>query len=94
MSQAGPGVASDKPNSSSHFHRCTAPNFRYKYTCVRQPETQAARKGVGGAVRQAETACAAMNDEYLEFLDAVDGVKTSRELLIDPSLASLKSKSV
>ena len=33
--------------------------------------------------------------EYLDFLDAADGVKTSRELIIDPpSLKSLKSSSI
>ena len=33
--------------------------------------------------------------QYLDFLDAADGVKTSRELIIDPpSLASIKSKSI
>lgn len=32
--------------------------------------------------------------EYLEFLDAVDGKKTSRELLIDPSLKSIRGTSI
>ena len=33
--------------------------------------------------------------EYLDFLDAADGVKTSRELIIDPpSLKSIQSKSI
>ena len=32
--------------------------------------------------------------EYLDFLDAVDGVKTSRELILDPSLAAIKSSSL
>ena len=32
--------------------------------------------------------------EYLNFLDAADGVKTSREFLIDPSLDAIKSKSI
>ena len=32
--------------------------------------------------------------EYLNFLDAADGLKTSRELIIDPSLDALKSKSL
>ena len=32
--------------------------------------------------------------EYLNFLDAADGVKTSRELFLDPSLAAIKAKSL
>ena len=36
----------------------------------------------------------AFTQEYLDFLDAADGVKTSRELILDPSLDALKSKSL
>jgi len=32
--------------------------------------------------------------EYLDFLDAADGVKTSRELILDPSLKALRSSSL
>lgn len=32
--------------------------------------------------------------EYLSFLDAADGVKTSRELILDPSIDAIKSKSI
>ena len=32
--------------------------------------------------------------EYLDFLDAADGVKTSRELILDPSIDAIKSKSI
>ena len=32
--------------------------------------------------------------EYLSFLDAADGTKTSRELILDPSLEAIKAPAI